>query len=213
MSAETIYTALRNAGMTHAGACGMMGNFAAESSLKSNIVQKGFTSLSDDDFTARVDNDTLDFINGFNGGYGLAQWTYRPRKIKLLAFARNRGTSIGDEQMQVAFAVSELKSDYASLWKMLCSTDDVDTASDRVCDTYERPAVNNYAARRTFARQYDSMFNNKVVGNATPNIAPDLSIWMLQTILNYNCYTCKINGIPDKEFLAKLREFCTDIGA
>lgn len=215
MSAETIYTALRNSGMTHAGACAMMGNFHAESTLKANIVQKGFTSLSDEDFTARVDNDTLDFINGFNGGYGLAQWTYKPRKVNLLAFARSKGTSIGDEQMQVAFAVKELKSDYASLWQLLCTTSDIDAACDKVCNTFEKPAVNNYEARRRFAHEYDAKLTNKVKGEMVnhPVIAPDLSIWMLQTILNYNCYYCDITGIPDKKFLEKLREFCNDIGA
>ena len=39
MSGMSIYGALVRAGMTAAGACGLMGNMQAESGMKSNIVQ------------------------------------------------------------------------------------------------------------------------------------------------------------------------------
>ena len=39
MSAQTIYDDLRKAGMTHEGACVMLGNMQCESSLKPNSVK------------------------------------------------------------------------------------------------------------------------------------------------------------------------------
>ena len=51
MSGMSIYGALVRAGMTAAGACGLMGNMQAESGMKSNIVQRGMTALSDGEYT------------------------------------------------------------------------------------------------------------------------------------------------------------------
>ena len=53
MSEHTIYTDLRRAGMTHEGACAMLGNMQCESSLKANIAQRGMTSLTDAQYTPR----------------------------------------------------------------------------------------------------------------------------------------------------------------
>jgi len=151
MSEQTIYNTLINAGLNHIGTLAIMGNMMAESSLKSNIVQRGFTNLSDEEFTLRVDNDALDFLNDFKGGYGLCQWTYRPRKVNLLNYARQCNTSIGDEQMQVNFCIKEFKAEYSPLWNWLCTADNLRDAVERVCVEYERPAVNNIDQRWQFA--------------------------------------------------------------
>ena len=98
MSAQTIYTKLVQAGMSPVGACAMMGNMWAESGGKSNNVQDGY-GYTDEGYTAKVDAGQLNFIDSI--GYGLCQWTYGPRKLKLLQFARSRGVSVGDEDMQV----------------------------------------------------------------------------------------------------------------
>lgn len=151
MSERTVYLAFRAAGLDHIGACAMLGNLTAESSLKADIVQRGTTSLSDAEFTRRVDSGELDFISGFSGGYGLAQWTYPSRKQKLLDFARSRGVSVGDEAMQTDFCIQELRSDFPDLFRSLCTADNLYTAVSRVCREYERPAVNNIEARHRFA--------------------------------------------------------------
>lgn len=82
----SIYGALVRAGMTAAGACGLMGNMQAESGMKSNIVQRGMTALSDGEYTRRADAGEPDFIRD-GAGYGLCQWTYWSRKQALLGFA------------------------------------------------------------------------------------------------------------------------------
>ena len=160
----SIYGALVRAGMTAAGACGLMGNMQAESGMKSNIVQRGMTALSDGEYTRRADAGELDFIRDC-AGYGLCQWTYWSRKQALLRFARERGVSVGDEGMQVEFCLSELCGEYPALRRFLCETQDVRAAAERVCREYERPAVNNVDARAAYAARIADMAAREGWGN------------------------------------------------
>ena len=50
-----IYDKLRSAGLSHAGACGLIGNLIAESDLVPNIAQRGMTALSDEAYTTKFD--------------------------------------------------------------------------------------------------------------------------------------------------------------
>lgn len=163
MSAETIYRRLIQVGLTPAGACGLMGNMYAESSMKANIAQRGMTSLSDEEYTAAADNGTIDFVHDAVG-YGLCQWTYYSRKQGLRDFAKSRGTSVGDEETQVEFCLHELKTGYSGLWALLCSVNDVYTAASEVCTVYERPAVNNIAVRASFGNEFYNQFAGLDVG-------------------------------------------------
>ena len=63
MSARDIYAKLIAAGLTHEGACGLMGNMQAESGMKSNIVQRGMTALSDEEYTAAAAEWPVKFIH------------------------------------------------------------------------------------------------------------------------------------------------------
>ena len=156
MSEQTIYVQLRQAGMSAAGACGLMGNMKAESAMRANNVQDGM-GYSDKDYTAKVDAGLIDFIND-QRGYGLCQWTYGPRKANLQRYARSIGTSIGNETMQVNFCIKELQSEYAKLWTYLCTTNGVYDAAARICREYERPAVNNIAERAGYANEFFMRF-------------------------------------------------------
>lgn len=160
MSELTIYAQLRTAGMSAAGACGVMGNMYAESGMQSNIAQRGMTNLSDEDYTAAADNGNINFAYDAVG-YGLCQWTYYSRKLELWDFAHNRGTSVGDEATQVEFCLRELKAYYSGLWALLCSVNDVYTAASEVCTLYERPAENNVAVRAQKAWEYYQKYANE----------------------------------------------------
>lgn len=155
MSAQTIYFKLVEAGMSPVGACAMMGNMQAESGMRANNVQDGY-GYTDDGYTAKVDAGQLEFRDGI--GYGLCQWTYSTRKLNLLNFARKRGVSIGDEEMQVDFCIQELRSEYPKLWLYLCDCKGVEEATDRICAEYERPAVNNFKPRRDAANGFYMSF-------------------------------------------------------
>lgn len=202
MSAQNIYKILTGAGMTPTGAVAMLGNMQAESALRSDNAQDGMTPLSDVDYTMKVDNGLYTNFNRDAVGYGLCQWTYWTRKQALFVYAKSKGVSIGDETMQVNFCIKELTADYSSLWKYLCTTDNLYEATSRICEEYERPAVNNIAVRVKFAEEFYSQFakNSEESTNSTDKSSDaqmctvrlpvlklgskGLPVWLLQTLLN-----------------------------
>ncbi len=179
MSARDIYAKLIAAGLTHEGACGLMGNMQAESTLKANIAQRGMTALSDEEYTKQTDSYPVSqarFV--YDGvGYGLCQWTYWSRKNALLLFAQARSVSVGNEEMQVDFCVHELKSDYPGLWALLCSVTDIYTAASEVCTVYERPAVNNITVRAGYANQISNRAKREGWGNNSSVAYGDSSLY------------------------------------
>ena len=216
MIAKEIYDILRAGGLTRAGALGMLGNMAAESSLKENIAQRGMTKLSDEQYTAAADNGLIDFVRDAVG-YGLCQWTFWGRKQGLLEYAKTYGVSVGDGTMQVDYALFELRKDFPDLFKFLCSTDDIDLSSDRICAEFERPAVNNFEARRKFAHEFE-----REIPEATPykpkdpveaTFPPDPTIKAFQLWMWNNGYwdADKINGHKSKEFFTALEQFVKDM--
>ena len=201
MSAQTIYDELRRAGMTHEGACAMLGNMQCESGLKSNIAQRGMTSLTDAQYTKLFDANPERCISD-GVGYGLCQWTYPQRKRNLRQFARNWGVSVGAEDMQTAFAVEELKTEYAALWKFLCETDDLYTAAARICKEYERPAVNNVQARFDAAQKFSAELQN-----TKSEAGADMTVLIMQALLVLRGYSVELSGRGDGKTLEALRDY------
>lgn len=219
MSAKEIYIRLREYGLTVESACAMLGNMQAESGLKADIAQRGMTSLSDGAYTTRADNGALDFVND-GVGYGLCQWTYYSRKRALLDFARARGVSVGAEEMQVCFAVEELKKDYPGLWGALLESHDLKTMTERICREYERPAVNNTKTRTEYAQHFCSTAmaaewesavrsGDVITGDtpATPFWPPRVlcegmagaDVAVLQALLQARSYNTAISGVFDNK--------------
>ena len=149
-----IYDKLRSAGLSHAGACGLIGNLIAESDLVPNIAQRGMTALSDEAYTTKFDK-YPDVCIRDGVGYGLAQWTFWSRKQALWSFAHSRGLSVGDKGMQLDYIIHELREDFPGLMDFLCGTEDIYAAADRVCREYEKPAVNNVDRRYDYALRVD----------------------------------------------------------
>lgn len=218
MSAKEIYIRLREYGMTPAGACAMLGNMQAESGLKSEIVQLGMTSLSDEDYTHRANSGAVDFVHD-GIGYGLCQWTFWSRKHGLLEFAKSRGVSVGNEAMQVEYAVKELKTGYSTLWDYLCSTEAVATATAEICTKFEWPAVLNISRRIEYADQnfalaeaegWESAVHNEDISEDKPTtpfwpprvlcegmVGSDVSV--LQALLQAHGYNTAITGVFDSK--------------
>jgi hypothetical protein len=235
MSNRTIYDALRAAGLTAEGACGLMGNMYAESTMKSNIAQRGMTNLSDEDYTALADNgipvNGKDFAND-SVGYGLCQWTDKGRKRNLLAFCKARGASVGDEQAQVAFCLQELQREYPMLLLELRSSHDMRQCAADVCTKFERPAVNNIDERYRYAQRFYNDFcgsgalngehtaaaviqgngyNDALAQDACPIFPPDPSVMTIQLVMQYNGYWGKPDGYKSPEFFTALRTFTDDM--
>lgn len=142
-TARKIWDKLTAAGLTEAGAAGMLGNLKAESALDPCNVQNTFErklGYNDQGYTEAVDFGVYKDFAEDGAGYGLAQWTYPARKAALLAFAKARQRSIGDLDAQLEFLLHELRSDYPALLRQLCAASDVRAASDAVLTQFERPA-------------------------------------------------------------------------
>ena len=137
-----IWNRLTAAGLTPAGAAGLMGNLYAESGLNPANLQNTHEKklgLTDADYTAAVDAGRYTNFAGDGAGYGLAQWTYKTRKAALLAYVRAAGKSIGDLEAQLGFLLQELAGSYKGVLSTLKTAQDVRAASDAVLLKYERP--------------------------------------------------------------------------
>ena len=143
MNERVIYDYLRSKGMNAYGASGLLGNLYAESALNPKNLQNSSEKklgLSDDEYTKRVDDGRYQNFVHDSAGYGLAQWTYWSRKQNLLNFAKSRGASIGDLQMQLDFLMKEIQTGYPTMLATLQTASSVLEASNSVLLNFERPA-------------------------------------------------------------------------
>lgn len=187
---KLIWDKLIAAGLTPAGAAGLMGNLYAESGLNPQNLQNTYEKklgYTDADYTAAVDCGSYADFAGDGAGYGLSQWTYSTRKAALLAYAMDRGLSIGDLGMQVDFLLQELQSLFRAVWDKLRTTASVRDASDCVLIQFERPAnqsTENCGRRAALAQG----FYDKFTGGETMSFlmtAPALCAQALNIARNY----------------------------
>ena len=153
--------------MTPEGAAGVMGNLYAESGVISNRVEtlclkrlkeqgKVYTNAT---YTAFVDDGTItkaQFLNPLPGkvyGYGLSQTTSPSRKAKLYDLAKSTKRSIGALDLQLDFLMKELTEDFPSVGKVLKTTRDVKTASDKVLMDFEQPATPDKETRYKYSME------------------------------------------------------------
>lgn len=170
MDAKEIYQFLVQAGMTPEGACGLMGNFEAESSGMRSENAEGWSDEQDKKYTAEADAGINNFI--YDGiGYGIAQWTWWERKKELLEFAKALGTSVGNINTQLKFCIKELKTRYTAVWNVLITTKNMYEATSIVCTKYEKPKVNNISTRYSYAQNFYKQFASIDVSKAeSPSI-------------------------------------------
>lgn len=211
MKAQDIYDLLRAGGLSRAGALGMLGNMQAESGLKEDIAQRGMTLLSDEEYTRQADNGQLNFSRDAVG-YGLCQWTYFSRKAALLDKAKACGCSVGNGTMQVEFCLDELIHDYPAVFQLLCSSDSIDECSDTICKDFERPAVNNFLTRRSFAHEFASVVVDGKDEEPPVVFPADPSIICIQAVMQFNGYwEDRIDGQKSRKFFDALRKFTDDM--
>lgn len=140
---QKIWNYLKSKGLNNYGIAGLMGNLYAESGLRPTNLQNSYEkklSFTDDTYTTAVDNGNYTNFVKDCAGYGLAQWTYWSRKQNLLNFAREKGESIGNLEMQLDFLYKELSEGYKAVLSILKSAKSVREASDAVLLKFERPA-------------------------------------------------------------------------
>lgn len=160
--AQTIFNLLRQAGMTEAGALGMLGNFQAESCCEPGRLEGDndrYRTVSRN-YVSRITSGSMskaEFCKGI--GFGLAQWTYPTRKAMLWDTWKASGKSIDDVSFQTAFAISELEIDFPELWQFLRTSDDVYQCTKRICYDFENPAIKNVDTRFRDAQELKAQLN------------------------------------------------------
>ena len=227
MGKKDLYNYFTAAGLTHAGALGLLGNLQAESGCEACRLQGDFElgRSKSKAYAEKVDSGEMSvhIYSRDAQGWGLAQWTYWSRKEALYYFCRGRGKSIADEMYQAQFIVKELRDDYPQLLKFLCSTDEMFTATKRVCEEYERPAINNVQARYAMAKNIETELVNVAESKQNPEketfwpprtidknmYGPDVEV--LQAILKAKGYGINyISGKFDTLLEQEVKKFQTD---
>jgi len=232
---QTIYNLLRGYGLSEAGALGMLGNWECESGCEPYRVQGDYQSSRaiSKAYVNAIQNGTQDrerFAMD-QKGFGLAQWTYPQRKRNLWDFAYGAMKPIDSCPMQVDFAMLELRNEYQSLLSFLKTTNDIQSACDRVCREYERPAVNNVQARYEAAlrirKELDLTGTAVVSESATtePETAEEpkidtwpprvidehcsgwAEVWLLQSLLKCRGYNVLVDGIWGSLLTDKVKQF------
>lgn len=157
---EQIWNKLYDTYKNAYGVAGLMGNIYAESGLNPKNLQNTFENslkMTDDSYTAAVDNGSYtNFVND-KAGYGLCQWTFYSRKQNMLNWHRSRGKSIGDLETQLDFLIHELSTSYQTVHLALMSATSVKSASDVVLHNFEKPrdqSASVEAKRASYGQPY-----------------------------------------------------------
>jgi len=136
--------------------------------------------------------------------------------------------------MQVSFALHELTTEaqYAGLWQILQTTDDIWTATDKVCRLYEQPYYCNVDTRFRYAKELEAEIgaaastppvpDNPPTAEASPEKADPLyfpyrmidksmagtDVAVVQAILTARgYYTASLDGIFGDALDAAVRKF------
>ena len=157
-NAKNIWQRLKGKGMSENGIAGLMGCWKNESNFNPINLENKFEKKygNDQQYTQYVDtnNKWPDSPND-HVGYGLAQWTGANgnatsgnRKHNLLAYAKSKGTSVGDLNTQVDFAYDEVKNNYPKAYSALMSASNPSDGAAAALGLYEMPGWGVDKAKR-----------------------------------------------------------------
>lgn len=203
--AKKAYKKYIEAGMTPAGACGLIGNQYAESAgfiaktvefLCIKKLKENGKIYTQDTYYKAVDSGEIskaDFLNPLPGkryGFGLAQWTTVERKRGLYERTVEKGKSIADEDIQLDYVLYELNNTFPKTFNVLKTAKTVKEASDYVLIHYEAPADTGTTMKNTradYGQQYYDYFisNSKEGDSLTKNEAIQKFINVAEEELGY----------------------------
>lgn len=170
---KTIWNYLSEKGLNDFAVAGIMGNLFAESGLDSRNLQNTFEKrlgMTDEQYTAAVDNGSYTNFVRDSAGYGLAQWTYWSRKQALMDHAKKRNVSIGDLDMQLEFFWTEIQG-YRLVMNVLRNAGSVIEASDAVLTGYEKPKDQGMAMKKKragYGQKYYERYARKTTSGKNP---------------------------------------------
>ncbi len=168
---EKIWNYLKAKGLNDYGIAGCMGNLYAESALRPNNLQNTYEKklgYTDDGYVSAVDSGKYANFVRDSAGFGLAQWTYWSRKQALLNFAKSKGKSIGDLEMQLDFLWEELSEGYKTVLNTLKTATSVLEASNDMLFKFERPANQGESVQKKRA-EYGQKYYDKYAVSGSQN--------------------------------------------
>lgn len=152
---EQVWNYLRSAGVPAIQVAGIMGNMQAESGFNPNVIEYG---------------------NGI--GFGLCQWSYG-RRTALENYAKSKGKSPGDLEIQLEFLLTELgPGNFNSYhtgennYNGFMNASDPETAAYYFMWGWERPAVwagnSSIGMRQTAAKTYYDTYKDREIITEEP---------------------------------------------
>lgn len=172
-SAKFIINFFKQKGFTDIVIAGLVGNFHAESFLRSDNAQNSYMNKfgeTDESYTKKVDEGTWkrpDTGAGFTAdsiGYGLAQWTSSGRKAGLYDFIKSLGVSISNMAAQCEWAYREITRS-KSLVEKLRQASSPETAAIIFMTDYERPASKDDPEKQQIRANYARFFYDEYLVN------------------------------------------------
>ena len=187
---QQVWNYFLNKGFSPQGIAGLMGNIFKESQFKTNNLQDSYNSsfgISDEAYTANVDNGRYQNFPDDGAGYGLVQWTYGPFKQDLLNLCKSRHKSISDLSCQLDQIYFHLQSE--GLLTTIKNATSTATATEYFMKKFEKPKDQSYLAvqeRIGYAEKYYQQFNNKGGNSKMKYSKNNPPIVCMQT--NSTCY-------------------------
>ena len=178
-NAEKIWNYLLSHGITPAGAAGILGNMANESSTnldptlleeravrRTRITGQMYTQMVDSGEISRaevISSSRFGLYSGGRYGYGIVQFTDPTIKEYLCRYTIDKGKSIGDLKGQLDSLMAYLQQYEPALLNTLKSIQDVEAASTAFLTQYEKPAnIEREKGERASAAQlyYQQLLSN-----------------------------------------------------
>lgn len=221
---EKIWFFLRNKGYSEIATAAAMGNFMQESGLSPITVQEDYKQPDpekyDLEYTANVDSGKIsknDFVyNGPNGGgYGLAQWTWKPTKKLLYEYMKKEKTSIGDLQMQLNFFIIEVNKSgnwaSESMKKTWLNSKNLNAATEAFCDGFEKPSAGSLPERQKYAKEiYNRNKGKKAISSSSVSTSNVKGQSKMKGASNKEKLKYVFpDGVPTSE--SQLKKYLTDV--
>lgn len=177
---EKLWFSLREAGFSEYATAGVMGNIWGESGFISNNLEQTYEEslgYTDETYTEAIDSGTYtraQFTND-SAGYGLAQWTWWSLKEGLYDFAKSRGVSIADEELQIEYLIGNITFGGGADGYAQCTlvsrrgytiedwlnADSPELAGAAFMMIFENPGHSDTSAREAKAREYYEEFHGR----------------------------------------------------
>lgn len=190
---KKVWDFLTGKGLSAFAAAGIMGNLYAESAMRPNNLQNVYEKklgYSDKGYTNAVNNGSYKNFVRDGAGYGLAQWTFHTRKQGLLDFAKKRGASIDDMDMQLEFLWKELTGGYSFVMDSLKTANTVRKASDAVLIGYEKPANQGTQVQESRAKKGQEYYDRYAKKTQESSQAPKKTVYCVQ----FGAFATKANA-------------------